>query len=61
MTHGSNKKNYEIFTPEEFIATITQHIPDKDFQMVGSTAGIQAEAEEKELRPGSSDPAMSWR
>jgi hypothetical protein len=34
MTHGSNKKNFEIFTPEEFIAAITQHIPDKHFQMV---------------------------
>ena len=34
MTHGSNKKNFEIFTAEEFIAAITQHIPDKNFQMV---------------------------
>jgi hypothetical protein len=34
MTHGGNKKNFEIFTAEEFIATITQHIPDKHFQMV---------------------------
>jgi len=34
MTHGSNKKNFEIFTPEQFIAAITQHIPDKHFQMV---------------------------
>jgi len=34
MTHGSKKKNFEIFTPEEFIAAITQHIPDKYFQMV---------------------------
>lgn len=34
MSHGSNKKNFEIFTAEEFIAAITQHIPDKSFQMV---------------------------
>ena len=34
MTHGSNKKNFEIFTAEQFIAAITQHIPDKHFQMV---------------------------
>ena len=34
MTHGSNKKNFEIFTAEEFMAAITQHIPDKHFQMV---------------------------
>jgi DTW domain-containing protein YfiP len=33
MTHGGNKKNFEILTAEEFIATITQHIPDKSFQM----------------------------
>jgi hypothetical protein len=33
MTHG-RKKNFEIFTADEFIATITQHIPDKHFQMV---------------------------
>jgi len=35
MTHGDNKKNFEIFTAAEFIATITQHIPDKSFQMAG--------------------------
>ena len=34
MSHGSNKKNFEIFTAEEFIAAITQHIPEKHFQMV---------------------------
>ena len=34
MTHSSNKRNFEIFSPEEFIAAITQHIPDKHFQMV---------------------------
>jgi len=34
MTHGQNRKNFEVFTAEEFIATITQHIPHKHFQMV---------------------------
>jgi hypothetical protein len=34
MTHGENRKNFEIFTAEEFIAAITQHIPEKHFQMV---------------------------
>jgi hypothetical protein len=34
MTHGSNKTTFEIFTAKEFIAAITQHIPDKHFQMV---------------------------
>jgi len=34
MTHGSNKKNFEIFTAERFIAAITQRIPEKNFQVV---------------------------
>ena len=28
------KRNFEIFTPSDFIAAITQHIPDKSFQLV---------------------------
>lgn len=34
---GLNQKiqhNFEVFTPCEFIAAITQHIPDKSFQLV---------------------------
>jgi hypothetical protein len=35
MTHGNNnKKNFELYTAEEFLAAITQHIPEKSFQMV---------------------------
>ncbi|MCP4264997.1 MAG: hypothetical protein GY777_05375 [Candidatus Brocadiaceae bacterium] len=34
MTLGKNKKNFQIYTAEEFIAAITQHIPEKSFQMV---------------------------
>jgi len=34
MSHGKNKKNFAIFTAEEFIAAISQHIPDKNFQQV---------------------------
>ena len=35
MTHGNdNKKNFEVYTAEEFIAAIAQHIPEKSFQMV---------------------------
>jgi hypothetical protein len=34
MTHGKNKKNFELSTAEEFIAAITQHIPEKSFEMV---------------------------
>ncbi len=42
MTHGNNsKKNFEVYTAEEFIAAITQHIPEKSFQMVHTMDGIQ--------------------
>ncbi len=34
MTQGNNKKNFEVYTAEEFIAAITQHIPEKSFQMI---------------------------
>jgi hypothetical protein len=35
MSHGNNnKKNFEVYPPEEFLAAITQHIPEKSFQMV---------------------------
>jgi hypothetical protein len=34
MTHGSKKKNSEIFSAKEFIAAVTQHIRDKHFQVV---------------------------
>ena len=34
MGHGKNRKNFEIFSTEEFIARITQHIPEKSFQLV---------------------------
>ena len=34
MTHGKNKKNFSISTADEFIADITQHIPEKSFQLV---------------------------
>ena len=34
ITHGTSKKNFEVYTVEEFIAAVTQHIPDKSYQMV---------------------------
>jgi len=34
MTHGKNKGNFQVMDAEEFIAAITQHIPEKSFQMV---------------------------
>jgi hypothetical protein len=32
--HANTKRNFEIFPAQDFIAAITQHIPDKGFQMV---------------------------
>jgi hypothetical protein len=69
MTHGQNKKNFEIKTFEEFIATITQHIPDKHFQMVRYGAcpelvegdGIPIGAGKKETRPTSLGQKISLR
>ena len=34
MTHGKNRKNFELLPAEEFIARVTQHIPEKGFHMV---------------------------
>jgi len=34
MSYGGNKRNFQMFTPLEFIATITQHIPERLAQMV---------------------------
>jgi hypothetical protein len=63
MTHGSNKKNFEVFSAEEFIAAITQHIHDRHFQMVrqygwysNRSRGERIEA--GLLRPGD-EPASS--
>ena len=33
MTHGENKKNFLVVEAEEFIALITQHIPEKSQQL----------------------------
>jgi len=34
MTRGRNKKNFEIFSALDYIAAITQHIPEQSFQLV---------------------------
>ncbi|MBT4089025.1 MAG: hypothetical protein HN580_09040 [Deltaproteobacteria bacterium] len=34
MKKGRNKKNFEVYSAEEFIAAITQHIPDKFSRLV---------------------------
>jgi hypothetical protein len=33
MSHGTNKKNFQTFSALEFIAAITQHIPDRLMQI----------------------------
>lgn len=32
--HAKTKRNFEVFSAGDFIAAITQHIPEKGFQMV---------------------------
>ena len=34
MTYGRNRRNFEFFSAVDFIAAITQHIPEKNFQLV---------------------------
>ena len=34
MSHGKNKKDFQLFSAAEFIAAIAQHIPEKNFQLV---------------------------
>jgi hypothetical protein len=34
MQKGQNKKNFTVYTTEEFIAAVTQHIPKKSFQTI---------------------------
>jgi len=34
MSRGKNKKNFAVYDAEAFIAALTQHIPDRSFQMV---------------------------
>ena len=34
MSHGKNKKNFQVFDPLEFIAAIIEHIPEKSFQLI---------------------------
>lgn len=33
MTHGKDKRNFLVVNAEEFIALITQHIPEKSHQL----------------------------
>ncbi len=52
MTHGKNKKNFEVYTAEDFIAAITQHIPQKSFQMVRCYGWYSNKSREMRLKQG---------
>ena len=61
MTHGKNKKNFEILPAEEFTARVTQYIPEKNFQMVRyyawySNRSMGQRRKEGMLRPGDNPP-----
>jgi hypothetical protein len=61
LTHGKNKKNFELIPAEEFIAMVTQHIPEKGFHMVRYYGWyfIKSMGEQREegmLRPGDRMP-----
>ena len=56
MTHGENKKNFLVVEAEEFIALITQHIPEKSQQLTryygyfsNKTRGQRLKREEQSL------------
>ncbi len=56
MSHGNNsKKNFEVYTAEEFIAAISQHIPEKSFQMVYATMdGIKINSNDNDISTSAS-------
>ena len=61
MTHGKNKKNFELLPAKAFIARVTQHIPEKGFQMVRyygwySNRAKGQRRKEGMLRPGDKLP-----
>jgi len=64
MKKGKNKNNFEIYTPEEFIAAITQHIPERSFHMTryygyysNKSRGLRAKEEKlnEEINKSSDD------
>ena len=59
--HAKTKRNFEIFSAEEFIAAITQHIPDKGFQMVRHygwySNRARGERAKREAKTGAPDTA----
>ena len=62
MRKGKNRKNFEVYSVEEFIAAITQHIPNKFSQLVryfcfysNKSKGMRAKAEQEEHASDSAD------
>ena len=58
--NAKTRRNFEIFTAEEFIAAITQHIPDKGFQMVRYygwySNRARGERAKREIESGTPEP-----
>ncbi len=62
MKKGKNRKNFEIYSALEFIAAITQHIPNKFSQLSrhfcfysNKSRGLRAKAEQVEQTPGTAE------
>jgi len=50
--HAKTKRNFEIFSAEEFIAAITQHIPDNRSAQNGCRMGVNCRQPAGVVRPG---------
>ena len=62
MKKGKNRKNFEVYSALEFMAAITQHIPNKFSQLSryfgfysNKSRGLRAKAEQLEQTPGTAD------
>ena len=62
MKKGKDKRNFEVYSVEEFIAAITQHIPDKFSQLSryfgfysNKSRGMRAKAEQVAHTPDSTE------
>jgi len=62
MNKGKNRKNFEVYSALEFIAAITQHIPNKFSQLSryfgfysNKSRGLRAKAEQVEQTPGTAE------
>ena len=53
MSRGKNKKNFQMYQAEEFIAAITQHIPEKSFQICAELVSVwYATTDSIQINPG---------